>query len=222
MMKKTDLGFLLFLLTLLIFNGRLLAKEKEEVRMLIAPAFYSLDKSKLEAFNAQIAGSDFEPFGQKTFPGIAISTQVGLSQSDLLFSSNTFIAIAVSEQEEKELSFAGIGFTFSLEKPLRLTDALRISYGGSAGYGISVLSMQFEKDGSLEDQLSAAKYSEAYQLYFLAGLKGGLNYQLTNKLSLTAQAQYLLPVGSLGTKGFNLPLSGPNVTVGLSFLLPAD
>lgn len=218
-MKKIALGFLVFLLTLISSSGILLAKEGEEVKLTVGPIFCLMDQDKLEKFNAAIPSDIFKPFEQKVFPGIVINTLSKLPQTDLLLGSNTLVAIAVSENEEKVLAYAAASVMLSLEKPLQLTDKFSVSYGGALGYGISALEAQFYEDANLEELLREGESSEAYEWYVLTGLKGSVDYQINDKIALTCQGQYLLPLGSFGTEGFNLPVGGPTLSLGLSFLL---
>ena len=219
-MKKNIWGLLVVLVALLGCTGVSLAKDEEQVQMTVAPSFLLLDQGRLDKFNI-IAGENFEPLKQKVFPGVAVNTRVQMPNKDLLLGTNTQVVGAVSEsQDGKTLAFVAVGFTLSLEKPVLLARELTARWGGSFGYGISTIGAQFEKDGSLGDQLGGAKYSQAYEFYFLAGAKASLDYAITEKISLTGEAQYSLPLGSWGTKDFNLPLGGPSITVGVSFLLP--
>ena len=218
-MKKMVWGLLVVLL--LSCTGVLFANDEEQVQMTMAPSFFLLDQNKLEQLNEIVSATEFDSFGQKVFPGISINTIVQIPGTDLLLGTNTQIAGAISKASNGQtLTFVAVGITFSLEKPVQLAQGLTARYGGSFGYGISSLGAQFKEDGSLGEQLREANYSQAYEMYFLAGAKAAVDYAITEKIALTSEAQYLLPLGSWGTKDFNLPLSGPNITLGVSFLLP--
>ena len=67
---------------------------------------------------------------------------------------------------------------------------------------------QFEEDGSLGEQLERAKYSQANDIYYLTGLKGEISYEILDGISLTCQAQYLLPWGSYGRRISTSPMGG--------------
>lgn len=219
-MKKNICVSLVVLFILACCTGVLLAKEEEQVQITVAPSFFLLDQGKLEKFNNIASENGFVPFEQKVFPGITVTTIGKVQDKDLWFGSNTDVTWAVSESGDKTLAFTAAGVTFSLEKPVQIAQGVTTRYGGVFGWGISSVGAQFEADGNLGDQLGGAKYSQAYEIYLLAGAKAGLDYAITEKISLTGQAQYLLPLGSWGTKDFNLPLGGPSLTVGVTFQLP--
>jgi hypothetical protein len=217
--KKNICGAVVALFVLICCSGVLLAKEEEQAQVTVAPSFFLLDQGKLEKFNDAVPDG-FQKFQQKVFPGITVNTIGKVQGKDLWFGSNTDVTWAISEEGDKTLTFVAAGITFSLEKPVQVAQDLTARYGGAIGYGISSIGAQFEKDGSLGDQLASPKYSEAYEFYLLVGAKAGLDYYISEKIALTGEAQYLLPIGSWGTKDFNLPIGGPNLTVGVTFRLP--
>ncbi|HQD40120.1 MAG: hypothetical protein GX766_05495 [Firmicutes bacterium] len=220
-MKKISVTLLLLGLAFLGFSSLSLAQSQREARLTVAPAFFLLNQNNLEKFNETVSSSgNFNPLEGKGFPGIVINATAPLKNSDLWLGTSTLITWAKSEKEEQTLTYAAVGLTISVEKLVQLADKLQVGYGGLVGYGISSVGAQFEEDGSLGEQLERAKYSQANDIYYLTGLKGEISYEILDGISLTCQAQYLLPWGSYGTKDFDLPMGGPSVLIGLLMHLP--